>query len=180
MPTIITHAVTGGLCANSIESTGKIKLTILAMICSMLPDADVIAFFFNIKYGDTFGHRGFSHSFVFAITVGFLIFMIFYRDRKFFSKSGFFLFLFFTLITASHGILDAITNGGLGVAFFSPFSNHRYFLPWTPVEVSPIGVKRFLSSRGVQVLLSEIKWIWTPFILNFFVMLFYRRWFKRS
>jgi len=25
-------------------------------------------------------------------------------------------------ITASHGVLDAMTNGGLGIAFFSPFT----------------------------------------------------------
>jgi hypothetical protein len=33
------------------------------------------------------------------------------------------------LATAGHGLLDAMTNGGLGLAFFSPFDNHRYFLP---------------------------------------------------
>ena len=27
--------------------------------------------------------------------------------------------------------------GGLGVAFFSPFSNARYFLPWRPIRVAP-------------------------------------------
>ena len=36
-----------------------------------------------------------------------------------------------------HGLLDAMTDGGLGVAFFSPFDNRRYFLPWTPIRVIP-------------------------------------------
>jgi inner membrane protein len=61
-------------------------------------------------------------------------------------------------------LLDAMTDGGLGVAFFSPFDNHRYFLPWTPIRVSPIGAARFWSARGLAVLRSEFFWIWLPAI----------------
>jgi inner membrane protein len=63
--------------------------------------------------------------------------------------------------TASHGIHDAFTNGGLGIAFFAPFSAARYFFPVTPIEVSPI-VHGFFSERGVRVLASEMVWVWTP------------------
>ena len=66
------------------------------------------------------------------------------------------------VITASHGVLDAMTNGGLGVAFFSPFNTRRYFFPWTPIEVSPIGAGGFFSARGWDVIWSEIMWIWGP------------------
>jgi inner membrane protein len=59
-------------------------------------------------------------------------------------------------------LLDAMTDGGLGVAFFAPFSNTRYFLPWTPIRVSPIGVSRFFTERGLAVLKSEVVWIWIP------------------
>jgi len=62
-------------------------------------------------------------------------------------------------------VLDALTNGGLGVAFFSPFDTQRYFFPWTPIQVSPIGASRFFSTRGIDVLWSEIVWIWGPAIL---------------
>jgi inner membrane protein len=48
------------------------------------------------------------------------------------------------------------------VAFFSPFSMTRYFLPWTPVRVAPIGLFRFFSIRGLTVFLSELVWIWIP------------------
>jgi inner membrane protein len=72
------------------------------------------------------------------------------------------LFAFFFGATASHGVLDALTNGGLGVAFFAPFSNTRYFFPWQPIEVSPLGIEPFLSSRGVEVMVSEFKWVWIP------------------
>jgi inner membrane protein len=71
------------------------------------------------------------------------------------------LFLWFTAVTASHGLLDALTDGGRGIAFFAPFSNHRYFFPWRPIQVSPIGTG-FFSSRGLLVLASESVWIWVP------------------
>ena len=71
------------------------------------------------------------------------------------------LFLWFTAVTASHGLLDALTNGGRGIAFFAPFSDHRYFFPWRPIQVSPIGVG-FFSPRGLRVLASEAQWIWLP------------------
>ena len=68
----------------------------------------------------------------------------------------------FFLVTASHGILDALTNGGLGVAFFSPFDSARYFFPWRPISVSPVGVGRFFSAQGVAILASEIQYAWLP------------------
>ena len=71
-------------------------------------------------------------------------------------------FLFLFLCTLSHGILDAFTDGGLGITFFSPFSNTRYFFPWRPLEVSPIGISGFLSGPALSVLMSEIKFIWIP------------------
>ena len=72
------------------------------------------------------------------------------------------LITYFFIVTASHGILDAMTDGGLGVAFLAPFDNSRYFFPWRPVMVSPIGVAPFFSRYGLNVLLSEIVWIWEP------------------
>jgi membrane-bound metal-dependent hydrolase YbcI (DUF457 family) len=74
------------------------------------------------------------------------------------------LWLYFFLATASHGVLDAFTNGGLGVAFFAPFHNARYFFPVTPIEVSPISVRAFFTARGARVMASELIWIWLPAI----------------
>jgi membrane-bound metal-dependent hydrolase YbcI (DUF457 family) len=62
------------------------------------------------------------------------------------------LVLIFFLAGASHGLLDALTDGGLGVAFFSPFIAERYFFPWTPIPMSPIGMTAFfIQSRGAGV-----------------------------
>jgi inner membrane protein len=62
------------------------------------------------------------------------------------------------LLIASHGILDGFTNGGLGVAYFAPFDNQRYFFPWQPIEVSPIGLS-FMSIDGLWTLASEVLWV---------------------
>jgi inner membrane protein len=76
----------------------------------------------------------------------------------------------------SHGLLDAMTNGGLGVAFFAPFSNERYFLPWRPILVSPLSIHVFFGSRkGLRVMWSELGWIWLPAALVFLVGLALRQ-----
>lgn len=35
---------------------------------------------------------------------------------------------------------------------------------WTPITVSPIGAG-FFSARGVETLISELKWVWLPCVL---------------
>jgi inner membrane protein len=137
------------------------RFWIASVVCAMLPDIDVIGFAFGIHYGDLLGHRGLTHSLSFALLVGLATVTLLFRDSKPLSRSWFSLVIYFFVVTASHGVLDALTNGGLGVAFFAPFSNTRYFFPWTPIEVSPIGL-RFFSGRASAVILSEVVWIWIP------------------
>ena len=66
------------------------------------------------------------------------------------------------LSAISHALLDAMTNGGLGVAMFWPWSAQRFFLPWHPIEASPLRLSRLLSGRAWAVLYSELRWIWLP------------------
>ena len=74
-------------------------------------------------------------------------------------------FVFF-LSTLSHALLDALTNGGLGVCLYCPFNVDRFFFDFRPIQVSPIG-KRFFSEAGLRVLQSEFVWIWIPSIIFF-------------
>jgi inner membrane protein len=140
------------------------RVWVAGAVCSMLPDLDVIGFRFGIRYGDFFGHRGFTHSLFFAAFLASSVMLAIFRGVVP-GLSRFALWTFLFLATASHGLLDAMTDGGLGVAFFSPFNNSRYFLPWTPIRVSPIGVSRFFSHRGLAVLQSELLFIWVPSVL---------------
>jgi inner membrane protein len=70
--------------------------------------------------------------------------------------------LFFFLVTASHGFLDAFTDGGLGIAFLAPFDDTRYFFPWRPIEVAPLGLTRMFTLDGWSVIRSELLWVWLP------------------
>jgi inner membrane protein len=69
---------------------------------------------------------------------------------------------FFFFLTSAHGILDALTDGGQGVAFLWPFDPTRFFLPWRPLRVSPLGLDGFFTPWGMEVLRSEILWVWLP------------------
>jgi inner membrane protein len=137
------------------------RIWIVGALCSVIPDIDVIGFRFGIRYGDFWGHRGFTHSLVFAAVLASAVVLVGFRGELS-NISRLSIWTYFFLATASHSLLDAMTDGGLGVAFFAPFDNHRYFLPWTPIRVSPIGLGRFFTSRGYAVIRSEFLWIWVP------------------
>jgi inner membrane protein len=169
LPTVITHSVIG-LAATFGFNTRKqsIKLILLSTTCSILPDADIIGYYWLfIPSYDFFGHRGFFHSPFFAVMVSVLVVYLFFRKDVNFSKKWWKLVVYFFILTASHGLLDAFTNGGNGIALLSPISNGRYFFPWTPIEVSPLGIKALFSKRGLEVLISELLWVWAPILLLF-------------
>lgn len=151
----------------------------LGALCSTLPDFDVIGFYFGIQYDDMWGHRGMTHSIVFAALLAGSLVALWYRGKPAVAMMG--LFFYFFLCTASHGMLDAMTNGGLGIAFFSPFDTTRYFFPLRPVLVSPIGVSEFFSAYGIRVLASEVIWIWLPSCAAFLALrVMQRLWLTKS
>ena len=152
----------------------KAKFWVLGICCAILPDGDFIGYKLGIEYGSLFGHRGFTHSLFFALLLSILVMIVFYRNERSFSKTWNLLLLYFFLATASHSVLDALTNGGHGVAFFSPFSNERYFFPWQPIEVSPLSIKGFFSEWGVKVLASEMIWIGVPALAMMTIPLLYK------
>jgi inner membrane protein len=159
MPTIMTHAVVGlGLARIFTERPMPPLYWGLAAGLSMLPDLDILAFPLGIPYGARFGHRGFSHSLCCAFLTGLVVALL---TSEHLALPWWLLWGFFFVIMASHGILDAFTNGGMGIALFSPFDPTRYFFPWRPVQVSPIGMA-FFGPWGVRVMLSELLWIWLP------------------
>lgn len=160
MPTVFTHSFFAAALGKVFFPGGRVpaRFWVLAAVCAALPDADVLSFRFGVPYGDLFGHRGFTHSLLFALLLALVVVAAFFRGAP--RKAP--LALFFFLATASHGLLDALTDGGGVVAFFAPFSAERYFFPFRPIEVSPISVARFLSGRGLEVIGSELLWVWLP------------------
>lgn len=161
MPTLFTHPVVPVAVMYFLDRTDiSRRLLMTACLVSILPDLDVLAFSFGIPYESPFGHRGFTHSIAFALLLG-LIAMVMHNYLK---SPKFMAFFLVSVAGISHGVLDALTNGGLGIAFFWPLDATRYFLPWTPLEVSPIGAN-FFTPRGAVVLVSEFIWIWCPALM---------------
>ncbi len=159
MASIFGHGIVAYTLTKVIQNNATTLLLILAILSSILPDIDVLAFNFGIPYSHPFGHRGFTHSIFFAVIWSLLLAVVFGKKRKVL----FFIVLFFA--TISHGILDAITTGGKGVGFFIPFDNERYFFPYRIIKVSPIGIDKFFSNWGMQVILSELKYLIIPCLI---------------
>ena len=161
MPTIFSHAVFAAATGKSFFNQPVSRwFWFLTAVCAIIPDADVVGFSFGIPYGAMFGHRGFTHSILFALLFGAFAAFIAARVLQI-RVAPVKLFAFFALATLSHPLLDMLTDGGSGVALFAPFSAERFFFPWRPVKVSPIGLG-FFSDRGLIVILSEIIWLWLP------------------
>jgi inner membrane protein len=159
MCSVFTHPVVPAAIA-AVFPQGSISptLVLLGAACSIIPDLDVIGFKFGIRYGDMLGHRGLTHSIFFAAVLAASLALLLPQSGQG-SRLVVFLFLFLSML--SHAILDAMTDGGLGVAFFAPFHNERYFFPWRPIAVSPIGMG-FFSERGLEMIISELRWVWLP------------------
>ena len=165
MPTVFTHAVVGYAagCAAAGRCRVHARILVAGALLPVIPDLDVfVARAFGFSYGHPLGHRGFSHTLAFALILGVLAAVACRRDAVIVPGGVGGLGLLFTAIAASHGLLDALTDGGMGIPFFMPFDNARYFFPVRPIPVSPIRVSAFFSDWGLEVLQGEVLLIW-PF-----------------
>lgn len=156
-----------GLAAGRFYARGEgLKANLKAMIAfstiSFVPDLDVLGFRYGIAYVDEWGHRGASHSITFALLLAVIGGLMATRSGHRFWRAA----PLVALVMASHGALDTLTDGGLGVALLWPFSNERFFALWRPLEVAPIG-RAFLTPRGLRIALNEAVWF-TPLWLMAF------------
>lgn len=159
MPSFFAHAVSALPLARAFSGRDFRKLAWWSAVCAVLPDADVLAFEFGIPYESIWGHRGITHSFFFsALLAGLLVATVFRKCET--NRWAIACCLF--LAAASHALLDACTNGGLGVALWAPFSGERFFSPYRPIQVSPIGAGAFFSEWGLRVIRSELVWVALP------------------
>jgi inner membrane protein len=162
VPSLFTHAAPAlALVPLFRTPASPARLWALGVACAAAPDLDVLAFRFGIPYEHPLGHRGLSHSLPFAAGLAALACLAAYprrRPRPDLARAWLYLFL----ATASHGLLDMLTNGGQGVALWSPFENGRHFFAFRPIEASPLAPAAFFSSRGLAILAGEALWIWLP------------------
>jgi inner membrane protein len=152
----IGHVAVGMAAAKSYRHGQPARWSVITAMCvwsglSLLPDADVIGFRFGVRYAAVWGHRGATHSLAFAFALGLLIGWLsgwcgLPRLRT---------TMYAVAVLASHGLLDTLTDGGLGCALLWPFDHARYFAPWRPIPVAPIG-RAFYSRAGLRVACAEL------------------------
>src|SRR5205085_10660210 len=126
-------------------------------LCAAVPDADVLGVFAGVPPGSLLGHRGLTHSLAFAAALAAILTPLLVPPG---TRRRLWVYLF--LATASHGVLDGMTNGGVGIAYFAPFDPSRHHLPWRPIAVSPLGLRRFLTPRALTPLANESLYLWLP------------------
>ena len=172
MPTVLSHpAVPLALGAGLAGTTLTGRLVAAGVLVSVVPDLDVLGLRLGVPYGSPFAHRGFSHSLAFAALLalsGALLHRLWRVGRR-----TAFLYLF--AAAASHGVLDAFTDGGRGVALLWPFTVARYFAPIRPIAVAPLSAARLVSRHGAAVLLSELLYVWLPATLLALVLTAWRK-----
>src|SRR5207244_1565462 len=76
---------------------------------SMLPDADVMGFPLGVLYGDPWGHRGATHSLLFAVVVAGALGVA----ARALELPPLRTWALATVVLVSHGLLDTLTTGGL-------------------------------------------------------------------
>ncbi len=138
MPTVFSHpAPVLALAAALGSRVVPARLLLFGVFCAVLPDLDVIGFKLGIRYADLLGHRGFSHSLLFALLMG----------------------LFGAALAPW---LRCSRPAAFGVAALWPLDKARYFLDWRPIRVSPLNLRVFFGRQGLEVLISEWRWVWLP------------------
>jgi inner membrane protein len=166
--TIWTHAVVGAAVLRVLVP-GRLpkRAWAAAGLLAAGPDLDAVGFWLGVPYESAWGHRGFTHSVVFAAVAAWLTLSCF-GDRAPTPPSvpvpapRWRFWMALALAGASHGLLDMLTDGGLGVALWWPFSSGRFFFPTTPVAVSPLYPSDFLSEWGWAVVRNEAVWVLLP------------------
>lgn len=162
MASAMTHAIVGAalgsLAPGTVSPKRRIALAVLLAVLAVLPDLDVVGFYWGIPYEAPMGHRGFTHSILFALLVALAAALV-TRGRYLGVASLVF------AATASHGLLDAMTDAGLGVGFFVPVSETRHFFPWRPLATSPLSPAAFLGPRGLEILKNEARFVILPTLI---------------
>ncbi len=149
----IGHVAVGLAVARAVrapERVSRVAWTAGLVALAMAPDLDVIGFVLGVPFAAPWGHRGATHSLAVAVLAAAALALLARAARLPAGRVA----LAAGLALASHGLLDTLTDGGLGIAVLWPFTPRRFFAPWRPIAVSAIGAHA-LSMRGLRMTLHE-------------------------
>src|ERR1700743_2469207 len=84
-------------------------LLFAGIISSIAADIDTVGFAFGVPYESQWGHRGFTHSIVFALALAALWA---WRSKEL-DAQRWVVFAYTLICAISHPVIDAMTDGGL-------------------------------------------------------------------
>jgi inner membrane protein len=126
---------------------------VCAALLPVVPDLDA---FSTAPSNSPWGHRGFTHSLLFSLWLGALAASLTFRRLR--VNFGWLTAVFF-VVTASHGLLDALTRGGEAIPFFWPSAVRHG--SWGPMPLPDIALE-LPDPRRSRALRSEMLWVWLP------------------
>lgn len=164
MPSILGHTF-AGLAVSAAFTGGRPgrRTWMLATACAVAPDLDWFTGFLPLAEGSGLAHRGMSHSLLAAGLLAATAMAVGFRAELRSPR----LWACMASAAFSHGLLDACTFGGTGVAFLLPFSDARFVCAWQPMFVSPIPLSGRLLEWLLLSLGTEALWIGIPALLAF-------------
>ena len=161
MPSTLSHAAVAIAAGTVFSSRPAPKhFWAVSIACAVIADVDLIPFLCGVPYDHFFGHRGFFHSIFFGLLVSIAATKYVSSVSKGLPEAWVRYFTLFFLLCVSHGLLDALSNGSIGVALFSPIDPTRYFFPWQPVSM--IRTRTFLTTWSLAAIRGELFWVWIP------------------
>lgn len=147
MATFITYPLFGAGAAYAISQPQPLtrRFILLSTFCQWIPDINTLSYLLPIAETHSLGHRGLTHSVLFAFVLAFAIVRLLYRQFTPSHWAYWGLHLWFFLLTLSRGLLDALVDSHLGAAFLWPFDTQRYLFTWRPLLDVPIDISMLTS-----------------------------------
>jgi inner membrane protein len=163
MPTFVGHSLVALSVCAPLQRTPLGKAMsfpgwlALLVIVSLLPDLDVLMLRW-FPYSHPLSHRGLGHSLFFALVAAFCITIFCYLAGIIRGKllTLILVWLLVAMVMGSHGLLDALTDGGLGIGLLSPWNLQRYFFPIRPIPVALLSPSTMFSSYMLHVYTVEV------------------------
>ena len=138
------------------------RLVLVAAVAAAAPDIDgLFKRLLSVPPDSIYSHRGATHSLFAAIIAGLLAAALHRWLRVPALTAG----VVIGAAMASHGLLDMMTDGGQGVAYFWPFSPVRYFADWRPIHSTPVHRAHLFHDVSVRLQL-ELRQLLIPMLIG--------------
>ncbi len=146
---MLTGQLHGAGAAHRPKRQRYIAIALFAAV-SVLPDADLILVACGVHDSGAIGHRGASHSLFTALFVGAVCGLLARTLKLPPLRTA----LAIAVAMGSHGLLDAVGEGGRGIPLLWPLSDHRFMSPWRVLPDAP-RIEDYLCRHGITSLAVE-------------------------